>query len=309
MATTELIVLGGKHKGQTIALPIGKFLIGREEDCHLRPNSDLVSRHHCVFLVDEYGVRLRDLGSTNGTFINEERISGSRPLEAGDRVDCGGLSFEVKITEDATAEAVEPPEQPVVIDTSEASATAVSDEANAEQSASGEAVVESPTEVNSGETMYEVPQMPAMGDTQYAQPMQMPGPPPVGYPPQYQQQYPGYPQQYPGYPQQGYPQQYPGYPPQGYPQQYPGYPQQQAFQQQFAQPQAAPPEAAVQELPDEEPAEEKSGFPAMTLPDPSETGAVEPEPKPKSEGGGGGKKGNEVTDAASDIIKQYLGKR
>ena len=297
MATTELKVVSGKQAGKLIPLPIGKFLIGREEDCHLRPNSDLVSRHHCVFLVDEYGVRLRDLGSTNGTFINGERLAGSKPLDNGMSVECGGLKFEVVITQDAAPADVEAPEEPVVID--------ASDETPAEQTdgADADAALETPTDVDSGETMFEAPVMPPLesGDTKFQSPP--PAGAPVAYPPQYAPQSPGYPpqgypQQYPGYPPQGYPQQYPGYPPQGYPQQYPGYPPQQ---QQYAEP-----EPAAEEPPPEPEAGDKPAL-SLSLPDPSETGA--PPPEPKKEGGGGGKKGNEVVDAASDIIRQYLGKK
>ena len=67
MLQAELKILGGKHQGKAIPLSTKKFLVGREQDCQLRPNSDLVSRHHCVFSIDDYAVRLRDLGSTNGT--------------------------------------------------------------------------------------------------------------------------------------------------------------------------------------------------------------------------------------------------
>ena len=57
-----------------------KLLIGREEDCHLRPESEFVSRHHCVLLLDEYTLRIRDLGSKNGTFVNGRRIGTSETI-------------------------------------------------------------------------------------------------------------------------------------------------------------------------------------------------------------------------------------
>jgi pSer/pThr/pTyr-binding forkhead associated (FHA) protein len=76
MLQAVLRVLSGRQNGAFIPLPVGKFLIGREEDCQLRPNSELVSRHHCVFTNDDFTLRLRDLGSTNGTFVNGERLRG-----------------------------------------------------------------------------------------------------------------------------------------------------------------------------------------------------------------------------------------
>ena len=74
----------------------GKLLIGREEDCHLRSTSEFVSRHHCVLLLDEYTLRIRDLGSQNGTFVNGRRIvRGELILLHGDAVSVGDLDFQI----------------------------------------------------------------------------------------------------------------------------------------------------------------------------------------------------------------------
>ena len=88
MLQAYLKVIGGKQDGKLISLAVRRFLVGREQDCQLRPNNDQVSRHHCVFANDDYTIRLRDLGSTNGTFVNGERVSSQR-LEDGDRVTFG----------------------------------------------------------------------------------------------------------------------------------------------------------------------------------------------------------------------------
>ncbi|MCA9094303.1 MAG: FHA domain-containing protein [Planctomycetaceae bacterium] len=93
----ELKVVEGKHQGAIIPINRKKFLVGREEDCHLRPNSDLVSRHHCVFTIDDYSVRLRDLGSTNGTLVNNARLNGQVELKDGDKIRIGKLLFQVVI--------------------------------------------------------------------------------------------------------------------------------------------------------------------------------------------------------------------
>ncbi|VAX41650.1 hypothetical protein MNBD_PLANCTO02-827 [hydrothermal vent metagenome] len=106
MLKTALKVIEGKHSGKTIPLEKGNFVIGRESDCNLRPNSEMISRHHCVFKTDEYTVRLRDLGSTNGTFVNGERIQGVTILKDGDTVHIGKLAFQVAISQ-ATTDSVE----------------------------------------------------------------------------------------------------------------------------------------------------------------------------------------------------------
>src|ERR1700751_2107345 len=76
----RLRVLSGPHAGETIAVRRGKLLIGREEDCQLRPDSEFVSRHHCVLLLDDYTLRIRDLGSKNGTFVNGRRMGTSETI-------------------------------------------------------------------------------------------------------------------------------------------------------------------------------------------------------------------------------------
>jgi pSer/pThr/pTyr-binding forkhead associated (FHA) protein len=92
-----LVVMGGKHAGQEVPIPHAKFLIGRAEDCHLRPGSELVSRHHAVILVEEGFVAVRDFSSKNGTFVNGERIKTERELKTGDHLKIGPLEFEVRL--------------------------------------------------------------------------------------------------------------------------------------------------------------------------------------------------------------------
>jgi predicted component of type VI protein secretion system len=94
----KLIVLEGKNAGKEIPVPGPKFFIGRAEDCHLRPQSDAVSRHHCAVLVENGFVSVRDFGSKNGTFVNGERITTERELKTGDHLKVGPLEFEVRLS-------------------------------------------------------------------------------------------------------------------------------------------------------------------------------------------------------------------
>lgn len=96
MALT-LIVVNGTHAGQKIRVRAKKYLIGRADDCHLRPKAESVSRHHCALLIDEPDVLVRDLGSRNGTYVNDQRVQGSRVLETGDKLSIGKLQLEVEI--------------------------------------------------------------------------------------------------------------------------------------------------------------------------------------------------------------------
>ena len=93
----KLVVGHGKHAGREIPIPIPKFFVGRAEDCHLRVHSELVSRHHCVFMIEEGFVAVRDFQSKNGTFVNGKRIAPEVELKSGDRVQVGPMELEVRI--------------------------------------------------------------------------------------------------------------------------------------------------------------------------------------------------------------------
>lgn len=120
----KLKVLDGKNAGKEIPVQVSKFIIGRAEDCHLRPGSDLISRHHCVVVVDEGYVGVRDFGSKNGTFVNDERVVGERELKAGDRLSVGPLHFEIHVAHGLAAK-----KRPPVADIKEAAARTAKDAA------------------------------------------------------------------------------------------------------------------------------------------------------------------------------------
>jgi pSer/pThr/pTyr-binding forkhead associated (FHA) protein len=61
-----------------------RFSIGRAEDCDLRIADRRVSRHHCELILDGDDLFVRDLKSSNGTFVNDERIHDEHPLSDND---------------------------------------------------------------------------------------------------------------------------------------------------------------------------------------------------------------------------------
>ena len=91
----ELKVVGGTRSGQVIPITIPQFMIGRAEDCHLKPRSELISRYHCAILTENAYVAVRDLGSKNGVYVNGERIGVEQELKNGDHLAIGPLEFEV----------------------------------------------------------------------------------------------------------------------------------------------------------------------------------------------------------------------
>ena len=93
----RLKVVSGSNDGQEVAVPGPKFFVGRAEDCHLRPKSEMVSRHHCAIIIDGGTVVLRDFGSKNGSYVNGERVGAETVLSPGDELSVGPLRFEVVI--------------------------------------------------------------------------------------------------------------------------------------------------------------------------------------------------------------------
>jgi pSer/pThr/pTyr-binding forkhead associated (FHA) protein len=67
-------VVDGRLAGQTVEIGT-RLLVGRETDCDLRPVGEFVSRHHCALAFDGFTLRILDLGSKNGTFVNGHRIA------------------------------------------------------------------------------------------------------------------------------------------------------------------------------------------------------------------------------------------
>jgi pSer/pThr/pTyr-binding forkhead associated (FHA) protein len=94
----QLIVVRGKPEGKVIPLAGSSFKIGRGETCHLRPNSEQVSREHAEFTIESSSVIVRDLGSRNGTLVNGKALT-SEPCTLKDRdlVQVGPLTFAVSI--------------------------------------------------------------------------------------------------------------------------------------------------------------------------------------------------------------------
>jgi pSer/pThr/pTyr-binding forkhead associated (FHA) protein len=93
----NLIVNDGAHKGKAIPITKKEFVIGRDPKCHLRPSSGAVSKKHCTLIFRDGKLFVRDLNSTNGTFINDKQIKGEHPLSNEDKLSIGPLSFLVRM--------------------------------------------------------------------------------------------------------------------------------------------------------------------------------------------------------------------
>jgi predicted component of type VI protein secretion system len=115
----QLVVVRGKPEGKVIPLVGPNFKIGRGETCHLRPNSEQVSREHAEFTIGADSVEVRDLGSRNGTLVNGKALTtDSCRLKDRDLVQVGPLTFAVAILDAAVAArpAVGAPAAPASVD-------------------------------------------------------------------------------------------------------------------------------------------------------------------------------------------------
>ena len=99
----KLIVASGKSAGRSITLKHGKILIGRAEECDIRPLGEEVSRRHCAVVEEAGAVTVEDLKSRNGTYVNGAKISAKVTVADGDIVRVGPLELKVSCAAPAAA--------------------------------------------------------------------------------------------------------------------------------------------------------------------------------------------------------------
>src|SRR5262249_4024812 len=90
-----LQVVRGRSATTTLKLADGVTSLGRHDDCLIRIKSSQVSRRHCELFESGGNLNVRDLGSSNGTFVNGKRVMGQQPLKAGDELTVGAVTLRV----------------------------------------------------------------------------------------------------------------------------------------------------------------------------------------------------------------------
>lgn len=97
MNVNLIITKTSGHK-KTIPLTQPITTLGRGPECDLRIPIDSCSREHCQFILQGNALHIKDLGSSNGTFVNNQRIEESA-LSSGDRVTIGPVVITIQIDE------------------------------------------------------------------------------------------------------------------------------------------------------------------------------------------------------------------
>jgi hypothetical protein len=109
----KLVVLSEGMTGQTYELKVDKTTVGRVEDNTFQVAHPSVSSHHCEVLLRGSEVVVKDLGSTNGTFINGQQITNEGLLKPGQILRLGQV--DLRLDTGAPAPAKRPVDSTMVI--------------------------------------------------------------------------------------------------------------------------------------------------------------------------------------------------
>ena len=91
------------HPRRSFALAAGDNVIGRDPRSAVWLDDESVSRRHALISVDEQTARVKDLESTNGTFLNRAALDSPTVLQDGDIVRVGSLKLTFRTMSDSAA--------------------------------------------------------------------------------------------------------------------------------------------------------------------------------------------------------------
>ena len=104
MADLILGIIEGGEPGRQVEL-VDSVELGRDASASVTIEDDQVSRRHARISVQGGQAAVEDLGSTNGTYVNDQPIAGQRPLQAGDKIRIGGTVLELRTTQQVQIQA------------------------------------------------------------------------------------------------------------------------------------------------------------------------------------------------------------
>jgi hypothetical protein len=113
MADLILEIVEGEHAGWQVPLE-GIIEAGRDQNAALPLSDNQVSRRHLRLQPWGQGAWIEDLGSTNGTYLNDQPLHGPREIHPGDRVRIGLTVLELRTTVQASAQPYAPQQGPPV---------------------------------------------------------------------------------------------------------------------------------------------------------------------------------------------------
>ena len=103
----ELFVVQGPDQGRSFALG-AQSVIGRDPTAAVHLTDEEVSRRHAIITLGEGRATIEDLGSVNGTLVEEGPVDGERQIAAGDRIRIGQTVLELREIAGEDPEAMKP---------------------------------------------------------------------------------------------------------------------------------------------------------------------------------------------------------
>lgn len=91
---SAFVIQSGKYRGKRLRLNEPELVVGRDESCRIRLSSEEVSRFHCVIRKTDNGWTVRDLGSSNGTYVNQAAVDDEYRLQGGDLLSVGPMTLQ-----------------------------------------------------------------------------------------------------------------------------------------------------------------------------------------------------------------------
>lgn len=95
-SNAHLAVTAGALKGTTIPLGSAPVLVGRASTCTLVIDDDYCSAKHCRIYLDGETWMVEDLGSTNGTYLGNQKVTDPVPFRGGDVIRIGATALELR---------------------------------------------------------------------------------------------------------------------------------------------------------------------------------------------------------------------
>ncbi|MBM4379908.1 MAG: FHA domain-containing protein, partial [Deltaproteobacteria bacterium] len=103
----QLTIAAGQEAGKEFVFDQASVTIGRNSDCDVVLYDSGISRKHARIFISGGVLSVEDLGSSNGTLVNGERVQGSLDLQDGDILTLGPVVFQFYAMEQPPAEGEE----------------------------------------------------------------------------------------------------------------------------------------------------------------------------------------------------------
>lgn len=94
-ASTLVVLEPPALEGRQFSI-VGDTTIGRAVGCSISLDDTYISQLHARVSPSESGMLIEDLGSTNGTYVNRQRVTAPVMGESGDRIQLGGIVLEIR---------------------------------------------------------------------------------------------------------------------------------------------------------------------------------------------------------------------